>query len=253
MKKVAFDPHGNKVVFYEKEHKYLLEDNPSRRMTSVTTLIKRCFPEFDSQKVAGKVSAKTGRPVEEILEEWRLEGVEGSRLGTLVHALAENILKSNNIDVNSEEGLSAKDLAFLQSLKIFIPKLLERAEFLEAEKIVFDAKRMIAGTIDLLMRSRSTGDLIILDWKTNKKIEHENIFQTGLGNFSHLDDCKLNHYSLQLHVYKKILMDCGYVEKGKDVKLHLIHLCRQESGLVVPHWPPVRNLSREASAILDAA
>jgi len=70
-------------------------------------------------------------------------------------------------------------------------------DILAVEKIVFNPylPTPIAGTIDLLARSRKNGDILILDWKTNKSIDTENKWgKYGLDPIKHMPDMPLGHY-----------------------------------------------------------
>ena len=70
-------------------------------------------------------------------------------------------------------------------------------DILAVEKIVFNPflPRPIAGTIDLLARSRKDGSIIIGDWKTNKALDKENKWNKfGLDPIRHIPDTPLGHY-----------------------------------------------------------
>ena len=57
------------------------------------------------------------------------------------------------------------------------------------------------------------GEYWIYDWKRSKQFRFDNRWQHGNGVLSHLDDCNIVHYSMQLNMYKYIL------EKHYDVKI----------------------------------
>lgn len=72
-----------------------------------------------------------------------------------------------------------------------------RLDILDVEKIVFSPflPTPIAGTIDLLARSRKDGSICVLDWKTNKSIDQENKWgKYGLDPIKHVPDTPLGHY-----------------------------------------------------------
>ena len=100
-------------------------------------------------------------------------------------------------------------------------------DVLAVEKIVFNPflPRPIAGTIDLLARSRKNGDILILDWKTNKSIDKENKWNKfGLDPISDVPDLNLYHYGLQLSLYQYLLTLGKYVPAGSKFKRAIIHL-----------------------------
>ena len=75
----------------------------------------------------------------------------------------------------------------------------QKLDILDVEKIVFSPwlPHPIAGTIDLLARSRKDGSILILDWKTNKSIDMENKWgKFGLDPIKHIPDLNYWHYSL---------------------------------------------------------
>lgn len=74
-----------------------------------------------------------------------------------------------------------------------------RLDILDVEKIVFSPflPTPIAGTIDLLARSRKDGSVLILDWKTSKTIDRDNRWNKfGLDPIGHIPDLNFYHYSI---------------------------------------------------------
>ena len=72
-------------------------------------------------------------------------------------------------------------------------------DILDVEKIVFSPflPKPIAGTIDLLARSRKDGSVLVLDWKTSKTIDRDNCWNKfGLDPIRHIPDLNFYHYSL---------------------------------------------------------
>jgi len=100
-------------------------------------------------------------------------------------------------------------------------------DILGVEKIVFNPflPRPIAGTIDLLARSRKNGDILILDWKTNKSIDQENRWDKyGLDPIKHIPDTALGHYECQLSLYQYLLVLGKYFPPETKFKRAIIHL-----------------------------
>lgn len=60
----------------------------------------------------------------------------------------------------------------------------------------------------------------VRDFKTNEKIDFENIYQKMKPPLQHLDDCKFNHYRAQLSLYAWLLIQRGY----KLEKMAIDHL-----------------------------
>ena len=98
-------------------------------------------------------------------------------------------------------------------------------DIIAAEKLVFNEELGLAGTIDLLARSKKDKSIVILDWKTNKRIIKESPFgKYGLKPISHLMDINFNHYSLQLSIYQYLLSTTGYFPPDTKYRRALIHL-----------------------------
>ena len=65
----------------------------------------------------------------------------------------------------------------------------------------------IAGTIDVLMKNKNSGEYVLIDWKTSKRIDKKS-FKGKKGirkESSQIEDSKYNHYALQLSLYRYIL------------------------------------------------
>ena len=95
----------------------------------------------------------------------------------------------------------------------------ENYYFLKSEFVVGDEESGICGTIDNLSFHKKEKTLAIIDYKTNKNIRKEGFKgQKMLNDLSHLDDCELVKYSLQLHIYKYIL------EKHTEFEVSNLHI-----------------------------
>jgi hypothetical protein len=89
------------------------------------------------------------------------------------------------------------------------------------ELIMFDEEYSLAGSIDMLFKDKH-GNILIYDWKRSKEFKYDNKWQKGFGLLSHLDDCNINHYSLQLNMYRRIL-ESKYGEKVTGMVLLRFH------------------------------
>jgi hypothetical protein len=113
-------------------------------------------------------------------------------------------------------------------LDFYVNKTVEFAHFVDfyhdtkdhlepfrTELIMFSKTHLLAGSIDILFRHKITKNFLIYDWKRSKEFKYTNKFQKGLKCLSHLDDCNVTHYSLQLNMYKKMLeSEYGYTVDG---------------------------------------
>lgn len=109
----------------------------------------------------------------------------------------------------------------------------QKIDILGVEKIVFDETLKIAGTIDLFAKSRKDGSYLIIDHKTNKKIETYNTFKKfAYAPIEHVPDTSFGHYSLQLNLYQFILKYAGYIPKNAKVRMFLNHITDKEVKLI---------------------
>jgi len=108
----------------------------------------------------------------------------------------------------------------------------QRLDIIGVEKLVFDDRLQIAGTIDLLAKSRKNGNFLILDWKSNEKIEQYNVFNKFcLNPISHIPDISYHHYALQLSLYQYLLKFGGYIPKEANVQRAIIHVTKDAAKI----------------------
>lgn len=253
--KVASHPvTGDTIAYYDAEHVYYLNDDPSKPFVSCTGLIGPHFPEFESRKIATFVARKQNRSVDEILAEWDKKRDEGATRGKKIHLIAETILKSPK-DVEKvilQSDLDDKDRLFLKCLERAIPGLLERYEFIANELVVFDVESMVCGTIDLVMRCRRTGAIVFFDWKTNKKIDAKGEIGKLTQPLSHLMDCTATKYNLQLNVYRELAYRMSLYTRDTTIHLALLHLRLNPSTQAVSmKMLTCDDLTAETKALFD--
>jgi len=218
------NPRGVEVVFTEEDHKYTsVIDGRELVYVSATQFIHRFFPVFDADgKVAERCAAKSGKTVDEIHAEWAENCKIACELGTKIHETCEDTLLGRNLR-NSPSNENERLL--MASAVAMSREILDGMDIVGVEQIVFDERLGIAGTIDLLARSKKDGALWILDHKTNKSIDMENPF----GNFAlppiqHVPDLNYYHYSLQLNLYDRLLHEAGYCPKDEKIKKAILHI-----------------------------
>ena len=191
------DINDNSISLDEENHVYSLE-NRNIDFTSVTTYISDFFEKFDQIKVANKL-IKTSmkyahRSVEDIIEDWN----KSRDYGTLVHKQIEDHINGvlDATDAKAKHGV--------EWLKNFIN---DRDCNVHVEKIIFSEDLGLAGTMDVLIHLPESDEYIIIDWKTNKKIDTRS-FRNKMGTHSitsNIEDCKYNVYAFQLSLYRYLL------------------------------------------------
>lgn len=217
----AVNPLGIKIEFDEASHSYTSNvNNKNITYTSVTSLVSQYFKQFDAAKIAVNVAKKRGVSVESVISEWDTNRNNACEYGTRIHEIAEDTIKGI---IPRHNPANNKEIATFKYTVEAALKLKERFTVVDVEKIVFDHRLKIAGTIDLLLKYDDT--YLIVDWKSNKEISDENKYsEFGLGPLSSLADTNKNHYSLQLSIYEYLLRCAEYVSKTAEIRRILMHV-----------------------------
>ncbi len=205
------------IEFNEIDHSYV--DNYNNTYTSVTTLISKYFPLFDSDKIAERCAVKRGVNKQSLLDKWKRIGDEAAKKGNEVH---------NYLDASiSNKTLPNIDGDYKRSSDIIISSLTNKykLQMIYSEKLLFSPQLKIAGTVDAVFYSPIINKYIIMDWKTSKRIEMANDFnQRGLNGFEHLEHCNHVHYSLQLLMYQYLLYNEGYLKNNINAELKIVNI-----------------------------
>ena len=224
------------IQFFEKEHKYTLSGEPAK--TSVSGAIKKYEKGFDSSGIAANVAKKNGKTVNEVLKEWDYKRDYSCHKGSEFHLFVENFLERRKISLDREAFASFLDNnnpvedhqeamnKYYADMALLISNFMnfynwwkEGYILLKSEFVMGDKESRLCGTLDNLSYNKKTKKLAIFDYKTNKEIKTINPWgEKMLTPFTHLYNCELTKYSLQISLYKLILerntpfkVDEGYV------------------------------------------
>ena len=138
-----------------------------------------------------------------------------------MHKVAENVFNGEFVD---DTKFSEEQRIVLGQINKVITAMKAKPYDYESEKMVFDPNLNVAGTIDLIGRNRDTGDYVLCDWKTNKRIRMDNEYgDTFLNPLNDIPDCEYSLYGLQLSLYEKILKDGGIVDQSANIKKFICH------------------------------
>ena len=193
--------------FYEPEHKYFYGGKP---LKSVTTLISEYKQPFDMNVVAEREAKKTGREVQEVIEEWNLQRELACSLGNSVHEEAEKIFNlPDGTCFRPPDGALGNFL--WENPEVF-------SGFSIPEVQICHPDYNLAGTVDLLFSDGNAP--AILDWKTNKSIEVIG-YDKMLPPLNDLDDCNYTHYALQLNLYRWMLRERYDYDAERMLIVHL--------------------------------
>jgi hypothetical protein len=115
---------------------------------------------------------------------------------------------------------------------------------LKSEFVIGDNASKLCGTLDNLSYNKKTKKLVIFDYKTNREIKTSNPRgERLLKPFTHLHNCELVKYSLQIWLYRLIIeqnspfrVDDGYIVwvSGKEnYELHQVLDLKKEAELIL--------------------
>ena len=200
--------------FFEEDHHY--EYKGERVGISVTRLIEEYTNEFDAEAIAEKVAIKENKTVQEILNEWKLKNQWACKKGSVCHEYAQSLWsKKQLIDQNFYTAPQKQAFLWIFSqADNFYCDYKDRLEHLADEFVIGSEEYDIASAIDHLFINKLTGGLILVDYKTNSDIHKNEKYAKNMKvPLSHLKDFTLNHYYIQLSIYKYL------VEKYTDLKI----------------------------------
>lgn len=223
----SLHPHvrDERITFDSEKHAYTIDGHPD--VISVSEIIGKFFPEFDSEYWSKKKAKQRGVAVETILKEWKEKGETASKLGTYLHEQIENFYNKKPHDSGTIEFKYFMD---------FVKKYPQMEEH-RTEWRVFDEELMIAGTIDMIYRNPKTDDYFMFDWKRSEKVVDglsqpiKPAFQFACGELSHLSDNSYNKYALQQNMYK-YLVEKRYGKKISSMNLLVLHPNRHSYHIV---------------------
>jgi hypothetical protein len=179
------------IIFDEETHTYTNTET-NENYISVTTLLGKYKPKFDSQLHAERVAKREGLPVDVVLEFWKDLNVISTDKGHEIHKILEEFIINGTPDKKH------------QSLLDYIgAQISNNGHFkVAAEQRFYNHENKIAGTADVLFENANY--FKIWDLKTNKKIRFTNDFPDDkflLEPVDHLVNCEYSAYALQLSLY----------------------------------------------------
>jgi ATP-dependent exoDNAse (exonuclease V) beta subunit len=221
------------LKFTAHNHKYVSEDKTD--WLSVTSFIGNFKQPFEADKIAKKCSTNKkskwyGLTPEEIKEAWKAEANRATTLGTWYHNQRENDLCQ--ISDMERHGVTVPVIKPIEKEGIKYSPEQKLKEGIYPEHMVYLRSAGICGQSDLV--EVVNGKVHITDYKTNKEIKvegftnWEGVTQKMSPPVSHLDDCHLNHYALQLSMYRFIILK--HNPKLSPGVLTIHHILFQEAG-----------------------
>lgn len=243
----------NHIIFNEADHTYT-NSLTGKKGVSGTKFISKFKNPFDSKLEAEKYAKKNNLNAEEVLAEWAKKGLISTIKGSAVHKYAElkyanklhvydpteaiNAFGEDIIKDNYEKCITQFENFYNDSKTSLIP--------VKSEVVVGDDEIGIYGMMDQLFYSKKLNGLVIEDYKTNGVIDKFSIYRKRmLSPISHLHECKLNIYSLQLNLYKFL------IEKNTNLKikgLFIIHMSETKENY---EFIKIEDMRREIDLMIN--
>lgn len=158
-----------------------------------------------------------------IKSDWDIKNKNSIITGTAYHDYKEKESISTGTCFNLMNGLEYKTIVpytWEEGIKKQVVDMHNLKEGFYPELIIYYDG--VIGQADKVFIDDDKG-FYISDYKTNAKLTYENKFQRMLAPLGHLEDCKINIYSIQLSMYAYMLSSYGYECKG----LLIEHLNRE--------------------------
>ena len=226
-----------KLVFFEDEHKYLMNDvNGENRsdFPSVSKVLKMFYKEFPTEEAAFNKAGGDYLEIERLITEWRRLGEESTNMGSRVHYFLETDLINRYGEYKEvRKPIFDCDLVTMgrgDQMVIAGKRYLDLCEqrglvLLDTEMVLGHPELGYVGQPDKVwLTMNAKGDefgILITDWKTNK----EKNFQTTKYTesmytpFEEYPNNALGHYYLQLPFYGKLLLKMLEGTKYENIKL----------------------------------
>ncbi len=178
------------IAFYEDTHEYFYK---GKKLPSVSSYIEKYSNPFDPDgSILKRIAKRNKISPEQQKEKWEKIAEEACDKGTRIHLEHEEMLQG------------------IKEPNELITDLKNRGlELIDTEIILFNEN--LAGQCDVLMYDQPRDKIILVDFKTNKKpITPENKYMKFMKHpYGILPDTSYGHYTLQLSIYRNLLINWG--------------------------------------------
>lgn len=223
------------LKFKADTHKYESIDNPKKKWLSVTSAVSLFKPKFDKEGISLKASKNKkskwyGMSQENILAAWEGETNRALKLGSWYHDQREAELIA--CDTLQRNGINLPIIRPIEQDGIKLSPDQTLVAGIYPEHLVYLKSASICGQAD---RIEVVADTVnVYDYKTNKEIKSkgftnwEGKTKKLSGPLSHIDDCNLMHYALQLSIYMYIVLKHNHTLKPGKLEIH--HIVFEKEG-----------------------
>ena len=235
--------------FYPSDHHY--ECKGKRVGVSVTTFIHEYCNEFDELVMAEKSAIKNNKSVQEILDEWHYKRDFSCEKGIDGHNYSQHLWSGNKYEMLK---FDMSDEYYQSVFKIhrqaenFYRDYKEHLEHLFDELPIGSEEFNIASCVDHLFYNKLTGEVVLVDYKTNSYMSGYNkkaYSKKMKVPLNHLNDDALHHYHIQLSIYKYL------IEKYTGLKVEEMFIVYMSENIENYEIIDVPYLYKEVKNILE--
>lgn len=217
------------LTFIPQQHKYNSIEPDGINWLSVTSFISNFKQPFEADLIAEKSSKSKkskwyGMTPEAIKDAWKSEANRATNLGTWYHNCREKDICE--VETMERHGVVIPVVKPIEKEGVKYSPNQKLSSGVYPEHMVYLKSSGLCGQSDLV--EVVNGEVHITDYKTNKEIKAEGytnwegVTQKMLPPVSHLDDCNLNHYALQLSIYMFMILKHNPKLKFGSLTIHHI-------------------------------
>lgn len=234
--------------FFPDGHYY--EYKGERVGISVTTFIEQFCNKFESELIAEKKAIKENRTIQDVLDEWEYKNKFACNKGTNGHNYVQSLWNGEiyyPIEFDASEAFKMANKRIYQQADNFYKDYSDKLEHVADELVVGSSEYDIASAIDHLFVNKYTGGLVLVDYKTNTDIHKNERYAKNMKvPLTHLKDFTLNHYYIQLSLYKYL------IERYTDIivsEMFIVHFSENIENYEIIEIP---YLKEEVEKILES-
>lgn len=239
----------DKFKFFKEDHHY--ECNGKKISISVTRLIENYSNPFDQQAIAEKVALRDNKDVTQVLQEWEYKNKFACDKGSTCHEYAQSIWNGEEYNEllfdGSIEYLTAVNKIQSQAMN-FWKDFKDKFTHIQDEQLVGSEEYDICSAVDHLFLGKD-GNVWLIDYKTNSVLKGYNDDEKNrrytkkmLIPLQNIKDDSLNHYYLQLSIYKYL------IEKYTNIKIYktmIVYMSENIKNYELIETPYLENETKE--------
>lgn len=225
--------------FFDSTHTYYYKEN--KVAISTTGLIHQYSNEFDKWEMSANVARKRSVSQIDVLKEWEIENLHSTIKGSMIHEFAQSLWEGNKNYIFKYDNLPGlinkrrlqEELCRMSGQAInFYNDYKDMYDLIGCEIYLGVPDFDECGATDMLLMNKFTKELLVIDFKSNKKIDYESYGHKKMKvPLQKYEDCNYIRYSLQLNAYAyKIEYMTGL--KVKD-KLLIYFDCNKDNYVTI--------------------